>query len=97
MRIDRLLWFLRFAKTRALAQAMAETGHIRVNGRRVDRAHQKISRGDVLTVPLPSGIRIVEVVILPERRGPASEAQACYRVLDETPTYPIAAANRNEA
>jgi len=39
VRIDKLLWFLRLAKTRGVAQAMAEEGHIRVNGRRVDRAH----------------------------------------------------------
>lgn len=97
MRIDRLLWFLRFAKTRAIAQAMAETGHIRINGRRIERAHQKVAQGDVLTLPLPSGIRVVELLSLPSRRGPAPEAQACYRVLDEKATYPIAAANRNEA
>lgn len=97
MRIDRLLWFLRFAKTRGIAQAMAETGHLRINGRRIDKAHQKVTPGDVLTVPLPAGVRIVELLRLPDRRGPAPEAQACYRVLDETGTYPIAAANRNEA
>jgi ribosome-associated heat shock protein Hsp15 len=43
MRIDKLLWFLRLAKTRSVAQAMAEAGHIRVNGRRIDRAHQNVT------------------------------------------------------
>ncbi len=92
MRIDKLLWFLRFAKTRAIAQAMAETGHIRCNGRRVDRAHQRIAEGDVLVVPLPSGVRAIEVLALPARRGPASEAQGCYRTLDEARVNPLAPA-----
>lgn len=97
MRIDKLLWYLRLAKTRPAAQAMAEDGHIRLNGRRIERAHQKIAAGDVLTIPAGVGARVIEIVALPVRRGPAPEAQACYRVLDGGPVVPIAAANRIEA
>jgi ribosome-associated heat shock protein Hsp15 len=82
MRIDKLLWFLRLAKTRPLAQAIAEAGHVRLNGRRVERAHQKIAVGDVLVIPAGSAVRVIEMLALPARRGPASEAQQCYRVLD---------------
>jgi len=96
MRIDKLLWFLRLAKSRTIAQAMAEEGHIRLNSRRVDRAHQKVAAGDVLTLPLTAGVRVIELVTLPHRRGPAPEAQSCYRVLDESGAFPIAAPNRNE-
>ena len=94
MRIDKLLWYLRLAKTRPAAQAMAEGGHMRLNGRRIDRAHQKIAAGDVLTVPAGHAVRVIEIVTLPLRRGPAPEAQACYRVLDGSPVVPIAAANQ---
>ena len=97
MRIDKLLWFLRLAKTRPLAQTLAEEGHMRLNGRRVERAHQKVAVGDILTVPTAGGVRVIEILSLPERRGPAPEAQACYRVLDAGADVPIAAANRNEA
>jgi ribosome-associated heat shock protein Hsp15 len=90
MRIDKLLWFLRFAKTRTIAQTMAESGHIRCNGRRVERAHQRVAAGDVLVVPLPAGVRVIEVLALPPRRGPASEAQTCYRTLDEARVNPVA-------
>ncbi len=87
MRIDKLLWFLRFVKTRALGHALAEAGHIRVNGRRVERAALPVAVGDVLTLPLPGpgateGVRVIEVLAIPARRGPAAEAQACYRPLD---------------
>ena len=96
MRIDKLLWFLRLAKTRTIAQAMAEAGHMRINGRRIERAHLRVASGDVLTIPLGPRVRVIEVLQLPERRGPAPEAQACYRELDEACAFPIAAPNRND-
>ena len=97
MRIDKLLWYLRLAKTRTLAQVIAEEGHVRLNGRRVERAHQKVAAGDVRTLPLPGGVRVIELIVLPTRRGPAPEAQSCYRVLDEGGAFPIAAPNRTDA
>lgn len=83
MRIDRALWHLRLAKTRTLAQALVATGHLRRNGERVLRASLDLRAGDVLTLPVRSGVRVIEVLSLPDRRGPAHEARACYRVLDE--------------
>lgn len=97
MRIDKLLWYLRLAKSRSVAQAMAEEGHIRLNSRRIDRAHHKVAAGDVLTLPIGVGVRVIELLALPHRRGPAPEAQSCYRVLDEGGAYPIAAPNRTDA
>jgi ribosome-associated heat shock protein Hsp15 len=91
MRIDKLLWFLRFAKTRSIAQAMVGDGHIRLNGRRIERMHQGIGIGDVLVLPLPGGVCVIEILALPERRGPPSEAQTCYRMLDEARNNPVAA------
>ena len=82
MRIDRLLWQLRFVKSRTLAQALVATGHLRRNGERVLRASCDVSQGDVLTIPLRAGVQVVEVLVLPVRRGPAAEARAHYRVLD---------------
>lgn len=91
MRLDKLLWFLRFAKTRGLAQGIVEQGHVRLNGRRVERTHQKVGVGDTLVLPLPGGVWVIELLAIPARRGPASEAQCCYRVLDERGANPIAA------
>ena len=82
MRLDRLLWFLRFARTRSAAQRWITEGHIRRNGERVVRQDQAISVGDVLTLPLRSCVLPIEILVLPTRRGPASEARACYRPLD---------------
>jgi ribosome-associated heat shock protein Hsp15 len=97
MRIDKLLWFLRLAKTRSLAQAIVEDGHIRLNSRRIERAHQKVAAGDILVIPLGMNVRVIELLALPNRRGPPPEAQACYRVLDGTLDFPIAATDQNNA
>jgi ribosome-associated heat shock protein Hsp15 len=91
MRVDKLLWFLRLSKTRGLAQGLIEEGHVRIDGRQVERAHHKVSVGNVLTMPHGQGVRIIEVLALPNRRGPASEAQSCYRVLDGSGNIPLAA------
>ncbi|MBX7494601.1 RNA-binding S4 domain-containing protein [Qipengyuania sp. 6B39] len=82
MRIDRLLCHLRFARTRSAAQKLVEQGYIRRNGERVTRSSLDIHVGDVLTIPLGNFVRLIEILELPERRGPPREAQACYRELD---------------
>lgn len=95
MRIDKLLWQLRLTKTRSQAQALVLAGHMRRNGGRIFRASQDVAVGDTLTVPLPGGVRVIEVLALPVRRGPAAEAQACYRALDPQP-FPAIAATGHE-
>lgn len=96
MRIDKLLWFLRFAKTRNLSQQWVEDGHIRRNGQRVVRSGQQIALGDVLTLPWPNGVLVIELTALPLRRGPAPEAQSCYRVLDASGSLPQSAAKLSQ-
>ena len=82
LRIDKLLWFLRFAATRAVAQEWVGTGHIRLNGRRIERASAAVRAGDVLVLALHGTVRVIEIIMIPTRRGPAPEAQACYRFVD---------------
>ena len=82
MRIDRLLYALRFAKSRTLAQRWIAAGHIRRNGERVTRQDLDVAAGDVLTLPLRSEVVVIELLALPPRRGPAVEARGHYRVLD---------------
>jgi len=84
LRIDKLLWFLRFAGSRSLAQDWVAQGHIRLNGRRIERASTAVRCGDVLVLPLRSGVRVITLASLPRRRGPPEEARGCYEVLDAT-------------
>lgn len=78
LRIDKYLWFVRLASSRTNAQKQAEAGYIRLNGRRVDRAHVPVRPGDLITFPWGTLVRVVRVSALPQRRGPPVEAQACY-------------------
>ena len=82
MRLDRLLFNLRFAKSRTLAQRWIGENRIRRNGERVLRQDLDIAVGDVLTLPLRRRVLVIEILALPARRGPASEARTCYRDLD---------------
>lgn len=90
MRIDLLLCRLRLVKTRSLAQRMVEESHMRCNGAHVLRPSHCVRPGDVLTFASGEAVRIIEIVALPARRGPAPEAQAHYRTLDRAGHFAIA-------
>ena len=81
IRLDKWLWFARVVKTRSIAQELAGSGHVRVNGQRAESAARAIRIGDVLTIALPSRVRILKVQDVAERRGPASEAARLYEEL----------------
>ncbi len=83
LRIDKFLWFARIVKTRAQAQAMAEKGRLRLNGRLVDKAHAPVRVGDVLSFARHGAVRVLRIEALPARRGPPAEARLSYRDLGE--------------
>jgi ribosome-associated heat shock protein Hsp15 len=83
LRLDKFLWFARIVKTRALAQAMAEQGRIRIGGRVVDRAHCPVRVGDVMSFAQRGAVRVLKVEALPARRGPPAEARALYSEIGE--------------
>lgn len=91
MRLDRLLVYLRFARSRSRADALIDEGYIRLNGVRVAHASEQVGIGDVLTIPLGDAIRIVEILSLPERRGSPALAKSYYRDLDRSGETAIAA------
>lgn len=80
-RLDLYLWRIRAVKTRALAQKLCTKGAVRINGVRVEKAHRLVRVGDVLTVPMANTIRLIRVISLGERRGPASAAALLYEDL----------------
>lgn len=79
LRLDKFLVFARFCKTRAVAEALVEKGGVRINRQPTAKPHARLRPGDVLTLTLPQGIKVVEVLLLPARRGSAPLAQGCYR------------------
>ena len=81
MRLDRYLFFIRLLKSRTLAQALLEEGRTRIDGRRVEKVSETIRVGATITFPLRGAIRVIRVLSIPARRGPAPEARACYEEL----------------
>ena len=88
-RIDQWLWFARFFKTRTLASQNVIAGHIRLsrNGNvvRIEKSNTPIMPGDQLTFMLGPHLKIIEIVNIGERRGPAREAQLLYEDLSPPP------------
>ncbi len=80
-RLDKWLWCARFAATRSACAGMAGSGLVRVNRQATDKPHARIRVGDVLTLPLFSGVKVVEVLGLAERRGSAQQALCLYRLV----------------
>jgi ribosome-associated heat shock protein Hsp15 len=81
VRLDRYLHCIRLVKSRTLAQAVIDQGHVRLDGKRVEKASEDVRIGSIVALPLHGRIRVLKVLCLPERRGPAPEARACYEEL----------------
>jgi len=85
VRLDRYLFFIRLVKSRTLAQGLIEQGHVRLDGKRVVKAAEEVRVGSVVALPLHGKVRILRVIALPVRRGPADEARAAYQEIDVNP------------
>jgi ribosome-associated heat shock protein Hsp15 len=88
VRIDRFLFFIRLVKSRTLAQHVIEEGHVRIDGKRVEKTSEDVGAGSVVALPLHGQVRVLRVLSLPTRRGPAPEARACYEELGIDDTSP---------
>ena len=104
-RIDKWLWHARVVRTRSAAAALATSGHVRLNGQRIDAASRAVRAGDVVTVALDRTVRVLKVAGFAERRGGAGRARALYEDLTpgrraarrEPEPPPAASANRAPA
>ncbi|HEY0163807.1 MAG TPA: RNA-binding S4 domain-containing protein [Sphingomicrobium sp.] len=81
MRIDRYLHCIRIVKSRGLAQGLVDTGHVRIDGKRVAKSSEPVRVGSTIAFPLHEQVRVLRVLALPGRRGPPAEARSCYEEL----------------
>ena len=88
MRIDRFLHCIRLVKSRTLAQGLIDEGRVRIDGRRVEKPSEAVRVGSVIAFPLHDEVRVLKVLGLPERRGPAPEARTHYEELGVDGTQP---------
>lgn len=80
-RIDRWLWHARMVRTRSGAAALAASGHVRINGCKIDGASRPVKVGDVVTVALDHQVRVVKVSGFRENRGSAAVGAGLYEEL----------------
>ncbi len=85
VRVDRWLWAARLYKSRSIASAACEAGRVKVDGGSA-KPSRGLRGGERLLCSTPSGERVLEVVALAERRGPAAAARELY--VDHTPPPP---------
>jgi len=97
VRIDRFLFFIRLLKSRTLAQEVIDEGRVRIAGKRVEKSSEEVRVGSVIALPLLGQVRILRVAALPIRRGPASEARACYEELTEANPRPSEVSTKGAA
>lgn len=88
LRLDRWLTHARFARTRTVAAALVEGGKVRVNGEKVRKPAFAVGAGDTLTLVRRGEVRVIRITGLPERRGPATEAQGFWQEVGTDPPDP---------
>lgn len=93
LRLDKWLWHARFFKSRSLATAQVTGGKVRIDGAVVSKAHFALRPGHVLTFVQGHHVRVIKVLALGTRRGPAPEAQRLYE--DLSPPAPETALPRD--
>lgn len=84
-RLDKWLWHARVVKARSSAAALVERGHVRINGVRETSPGHAVKAGDVLTVSLDRGVRLMKVIGFAERRGDANAARTLYEEINTGP------------
>jgi ribosome-associated heat shock protein Hsp15 len=77
-RIDKWLWHARVVRTRSAAAALAASGHVRLNGARIDAPAKAVKAGDVVTIALDARVRVLKVTGFALRRGAAEQGRALY-------------------
>lgn len=81
IRIDKLFYYLRLAKSRSISQSICESGHVRMDGKRIVSGHEKARCGSTITMPRGDAILIFTLDIIPKRRGSAKKAQSHYQII----------------
>jgi ribosome-associated heat shock protein Hsp15 len=87
-RLDKWLWCARMMRARSDCAAFVALGSIRINRQSTEKPHARLRVGDVLTIPIQGQVRVIRVLGLATRRGPATEARTLYAELSEISSTP---------
>ena len=81
IRLDQYLYYIRLFKSRNLASKFISSNRLRVSGQVTQKPHRLVSIGDVLTLLVNDKLKILEVINIPNRRGPYLESLNFYKDL----------------
>ncbi len=81
VRIDKWLWAARFYKTRSIAKAAINAGHIKIDKEQI-KPSRKIEINQLISIKQPVGEKIVVVLAVSSKRKRAPEAQKLYLETD---------------
>jgi len=81
-RLDHWLWCARFLRGRADCAALVAEGSVRINRMPTGKPHARLRAGDVVTLPLHGRVRVIEVLALAPRCGPAAAARLLFREIE---------------
>jgi ribosome-associated heat shock protein Hsp15 len=84
-RVDRWLWAVRAAPTRATSTGLCRAGHVKVNGAGA-KASTTVRPGDMVTARIGDRERVLEVVRAIDKRVGAPIAAEC--IVDHSPPPP---------
>ena len=84
-RLDQWLWFARVVKSRTLAASLISHGKFRVNRQKVEKPSAVVRPGDVITSSVQRTVRVLKIMAIGKRRGPAADAQELYEDLTPPP------------
>jgi ribosome-associated heat shock protein Hsp15 len=82
LRVDKYIWCVRLAKTRALSAEWVSKGKVKINGDQV-KPSKDIKVGDIISVSKNTATFSYKVIGMLERRVGATLAKDC--ILDTTP------------
>ena len=82
-RIDKWLWYARFFKNRTKTAKIVLQEKVRLNGKRIVKPSMTVKKGDGLTFQQGNVLRVIRVLELGYRRGPAVEAKSLYSDVKE--------------
>ena len=73
---------------RARTDCAALVGHggIRINRQPTGKPHARLRVGDIVTLPVRGDVRVLRVLALAARRGPAAEARLLYEEIGDVPS-----------
>lgn len=87
-RLDKWLWCVRLVKTRTSAARLVAAGKVRINGERAVKPSRLVRLGDVVTATPLSGLKVLRVIDVTERRVSASIVPTLYEDLTPVDTTP---------